>query len=116
MYCLWKTKGLTIHPWRGDVSFGTVQDGDTLKISLRSDRDWEGKLIFDTPRHKTIMKMPLDWPRINQFPEWFTVKANKRYIVHDVATNSRKAYTAKQLIEGLPISLRRGVERHLQVQ
>ena len=116
MYCLWKTKGLTIHPWRDDVFFGAVQDGDVLKISLRSDSDWEGKLIFDTPRHKTIMKMPLDWPRINQFPEWFTVTGKKRYIVHDVTTNSRKAYTAEQLIEGLPINLQRGVECHLQVR
>jgi hypothetical protein len=116
MYCLWKTKGLTIQPWRDDVLFGAVQDGDVLKISLRSESDWEGKLIFDTPRHQTIMKMPLDWPRINQFPEWFTIKANKSYMVHDAATNSRRAYTAKQLIEGLPITLERGVERYLQIQ
>jgi len=116
MYCLWKTKGLTVQPWRKDVFFGAVQDGDTLNISLRSESDWEGKLIFDTPRHQTIMKMPLDWPRINQFPEWFTVKANKRYMVHNLSKNSKKAYTARQLQAGIPIRLERGVEHRLRVQ
>jgi hypothetical protein len=116
MYCLWKTKGLTVQPWRKDVTFGAVQDGDALKISLRSESDWEGKLIFDTPRHQTIMKMPLDWPRINQFPEWFTVKPGKRYMVHDLATNSKRAYTAEQLHAGLPITLERRTELRLRVQ
>jgi len=116
MYCLWKTKGLTVQPWRDDVLFGAVQDGDALKISLRSESDWAGKLIFDTPRHQTIMKMPLDWPRINQFPEWFTVKANRRYMIHDLTTNSKKAYTAEQLKAGVPIALKRGVEQRLRVQ
>lgn len=31
--------------------------------------DWERKLVFDTPRHKTILNLPLDYLRINQFPE-----------------------------------------------
>ena len=116
MYCLWKTKGLTIQPWRDKVLFGAVQDGDVLKISLRCESGWSGKLIFDTPRHQTIMKMPLDWPRINQFPEWFTVKANRRYMIHDLTTNSKKAYTAEQLKAGIPINLKQGVEQRLRVQ
>jgi hypothetical protein len=116
MYCLWKTKGLTIRPWREDVAFGAVQDGDVLKISISAEASWKGKLIFDTPRHQTIMKMPLDWPRINQFPEWFTVKNQKRYLVHDLTSNSRRSYTSKQLRDGIAISLRRGVPRYLSVQ
>jgi hypothetical protein len=116
MYCLWKTKGLTIRPWRDDVVFGALQDGDVLKISISADRGWDGKLLFDTPRHKTVMNMPLDWPRINQFPEWFTVKQNKRYLVHDLTSNTRKSYTAQQLADGITISLQAGVPQYLIVQ
>ncbi|MGD8500377.1 MAG: hypothetical protein PVJ86_07000, partial [Phycisphaerales bacterium] len=116
MYCLWKTKGLTIRPWREDVVFGAVQDGDVLKIIISAEASWKGKLIFDTPRHQTIMKMPLDWPRINQFPEWFTVESQKRYLVHDLTSNSRKSHSSKQLQDGIAISLRRGVPRYLSVQ
>ena len=116
MYCLWKTKGLTIRPWRDDVVFGAVQDGETLMITLLSDRSWTGKLLFDTPRHQTIMKLPLDWPRINQFPEWFTVKAQKRYTVHDLTSNSKSTYTAVQLQDGITITIRPGTECHLLVR
>ncbi|MHC4700470.1 MAG: FAD-dependent oxidoreductase [Planctomycetota bacterium] len=116
MYCLWKTKGLTIRHWREDVIFGAVQEGETLKIGFRTRGDWKGKLIFDTPRHRTIMKMPLDWPRINQFPEWFAVKGDKNYVVRDITANSRKAYTAEQLSEGIDIHVPMNGTKYLLVQ
>jgi len=116
MYCLWKTKGLTIRPWREDVIFGAVQDGDTLKIAMRAEKPWQGRLIFDSPRHKTIMKMPLDWPRINQFPEWFTVVADRNYTVSDLTSNSKQIYTGRQLHEGLTIDLEPGIEYSWMVE
>lgn len=116
MYCLWKTKGLTIRPWRQDVIFGAVQDGNTLNVTLRAEKPWQGRLIFDLPRHKTIMKLPADWPRINQFPEWFTVESEKRYTVHDLTSNLESTYTGKQLREGITLDLHGNAERHLFVR
>jgi hypothetical protein len=116
MYCLWKTKGLTIRPWREDVIFGAVQEGDVLKISIRAEKKWQGKILFDTPRHKTIMKMPLDWPRINQFPEWFIVKAEKPYTFHDLRYNYKETDTGKQFHEGITLHLQPGIERNLLVE
>jgi len=115
MYCLWKTKGVTIQPWREDVIFGAIQDGDCLKIALCSQKLWEGKLVFDSPRHKTIMKLPLDWPRINQFPEWFTAQADKTYTVTDLSANSKTTYTGKQLQDGLTITLQPADEKHMVI-
>ena len=116
MYCLWKTKGLTIQPWRQDVIFGAVQEPDALKITLRAEKDWTGKLIFDAPRHKTIMRMPIDWPRINQFPEWFTAKPEKRYQLLDLSANTQKTLTGKQFTEGISITLKANSEKRLLVQ
>jgi len=116
MYCLWKTMGLTISPWREDVVFGAVYDEDGLKISISSEMPWDGKLVFDTPRHRTIMKLPLDWPRINQFPEWFTVEGQRRYMVHDLTYNSKTAYTGKQLADGIDIHTDQSAEKYLLVQ
>jgi hypothetical protein len=116
MYCLWKTKGLTIRPWRDDVVFGASAEGDSLQIYVSSDRRWQGKLLFDTQRHKTIMKLPIDWPRINQFPEWFTVEQNKRYLIRDLSSNTRKSYTAQQMAAGIDISVQAGVPLYLTVQ
>jgi hypothetical protein len=115
MYCLWKTKGLIIRPWRKDVVFGAVQEGDNLKISMLADKPWKGKILFDTPRHKTNMNMPLDWPRINQFPQWFTVERDKRYTVRDPASNSINTCTGTQLQEGIDINLKSGIQSRLIV-
>ena len=116
MYCLWKTKGLTIQPWREDLVLGAVQDSDTLKIAIRAEKKWQGKIVFDTPRHQTIMKLPLDWPRINQFPEWFTAKPEKRYEILDLTANTQKTLIGKQLAEGIVIGLDANAQKHLLVQ
>ena len=115
MYCFWKTKGVTIQPWREDVIFGAIQDGDCLKIALRAEKPWQGKLIFDVTRHKTIMNLPLDWPRINQFPEWFTVQPDKTYTVTDLSANSKQTCTGKQLQAGISIILQPTTEKHLVI-
>ena len=116
MYCLWKTKGLTIRPWREDIVFGAVQEPDALKITLRAEKDWTGKLFFDAPRHKTVMRMPIDWPRINQFPEWFTAHAEKRHDLLDLTANTRKTVMGKQLSEGIAITLKAAAEKHIIVK
>jgi hypothetical protein len=98
------------------VVFGADREGDTLRVYISSDRSWRGKLLFDTPRHKIVMNMPLDWPRINQFPEWFTVEQNKRYMIHDLSSNTRKSYTARQLTDGISVSVQAGIPKYLIVQ
>jgi len=116
MYCLWKTQGLTIRPWREDVLFGAVREGDNLKVSITAKKPWQGKIIFDVPRHKVNMKMPLDWPRINQFPEWFTVEDGKNYQVTNQIKNSKVTYTGKQLHKGLDIQLQPLGKQYLLVK
>ncbi len=79
MYALWKTQGCRIDPWRADVSAGATQTGEELFISIRSRWPWKGLLLFDRPRHREYFHLPMDYPRLNQFPEWFTVERDKRY-------------------------------------
>ena len=116
MYCLWKTKGTTIRPWRQDVIFAAIADANCLKIALLAEKDWAGKLIFDSPRHKTIMKLPIDWPRINQFPEWFTAESQKTYTVTDTTSGSKQTFTGQQLRQGITITLHPGTEKHLLIE
>ena len=40
-----------------------------------------GKIRFDIPRHSEYFKMPDDYLRLNQFPEWFTVAEEAQYTV-----------------------------------
>ena len=115
MYCLWKSQGITIRPYDKNVAFGAVERDGTVYISISSEQAYEGRLVFDQPRSKTIMHMPLDWPRINQFPEWFTVKADTNYVVQDMATGENQSYTGKALHEGLQVTLAAGAVKQIRI-
>lgn len=113
MYCLWKTQGVTAYPWRSDLQIGAVMENDDLLISLTLEKDWKGVLKFDAPRHKTIMNMPFDWPRINQFPEWFTPEKNGNYELIDFREEREQTFSDQQLRDGIPLSLQKGVNQFI---
>jgi hypothetical protein len=104
MYCLWKTQGVTAQPWRADLQLGAVRTGDGLAIVVAAEQPWTGTLIFDRPRHAENFGLPVDWPRINQFPEWFTVQAGRTYRVKAGAA-AAQTRTGAQLVAGFPVSL-----------
>ncbi|MFQ5506134.1 MAG: dienelactone hydrolase family protein [Planctomycetota bacterium] len=82
MYALWKTQGISPSPWRDDVQLGATRAADgSVRVFLRCDWAWSGKLRFDRPRHREIFRLPIDYPRINQFPEWFTVEREPSYAI-----------------------------------
>lgn len=116
MYALWKTQGLRVEPWRSDVRVGAVREGNSLLISLSSDRPWSGRLLFDRPRHKEFMHLPLDYPRINQFPQWFTVNAEQSYRVSGAEGGEPKPYIGREMLSGIDITLPASRELRLVVQ
>jgi pimeloyl-ACP methyl ester carboxylesterase len=82
MWALAKTQGITASPWRDDLRLGAARLPDgTVQVFLAADWPWSGKLRFDRTRHHDRMYLPVDYPRINQFPEWFTVSAVQEYEV-----------------------------------
>lgn len=105
MYALWKTQGITIEPWRADVCFGAVRDGDRLHLLLTSQAPWQGLVKFDRPRHRDWFRLPVDYPRINQFPEWFTAQAGRAYRVELGVGAARQIRPGEALIAGQPCSL-----------
>jgi hypothetical protein len=100
MYAFWKTQGAWAEPWRNDLRVGAVrrEDGTTC-FSVESDWPWKGKLRFDIPRHAEYLRMPEDYPRLNQFPEWFTVTESATYTTADGKTSG------KELRGGLDITV-----------
>lgn len=106
MYALWKTQGITIEPWRADVRFGTVQRDGVLHLSITADQPWQGRVVFDKPRHRLHMHLPLDYPRINMFPEWFTAQAGVRYKLIDLGSDKTLTHTGEELTSGVAVSLK----------
>lgn len=106
MYALWKTQGVTIQPWREDVRLGAVREGGTLHLSIAADRAWAGVLVFDRARHSEYLRLPVDWPRINQFPEWFTVQREARYEVRQAGQRSPgESIAGAGLLAGLRVNV-----------
>ena len=112
MYALWKTQGVTVHPWREDVRLGAALDAEgALRIQVEAQRPWNGTLHVDRPRHREYLRLPLDYPRINQFPEWFTAPEEAVFTmqIDDAVPGSA---SGKQLWN-LPFSIEPGRKRHI---
>jgi hypothetical protein len=108
MYCLWKTGGTYPVPWNKDLQYGGVYHDNKLYLTITSGAKWTGKVIFDKKRHSEYMHLPLDWPRINQFPEYFTVENGKNYTVISDNNNLDQVISGDELRDGLPVKLKAG--------
>ena len=82
---------------------------------VAADRELARADRLDRPRHKLIMRLPLDYPRINQFPEWFTAKPAGQYDV-TLASGVTLHRTGVQLAEGLEITLKAGESLMIDVK
>ncbi len=111
MYALWKTQGVTLQPWREDLLVGAVQkDGRLYLVLSAGENPWTGRVCFDRPRHIEQMRLPIDYPRINQFPEWFVARADRKYIVRQLDRGSSSVYLGHTLQAGLTVTIPAGCE------
>lgn len=104
MYAMWKSQGCYVEPWRADIGVGAVRNEDgSLDIIITSEWRWKGKLKFDIPRHKENFNLPFDYPRLNQFPEWFTIEKNITYNLE--IGEDKVSLTGEQLRQGILLKL-----------
>jgi hypothetical protein len=111
MYSLWKSLGITPRPWRPDIRLGAVRNGNEIVISITVNSDWEGDLVFDAPRHKYNLNMPHDWPRINQFPEWFTTGKDSIWVYENLNSQQSETISGEKLISGIGVKLKKGTNQ-----
>jgi hypothetical protein len=104
MYSQWKTQGTTLHPWSQKVYHGALATDRGVKIAIFPEEAWEGRISFDYPRHSEIFNLPMDYPRINQLPEWFTVENEENYEVIITTTGEKRRLSGSALREGIPIN------------
>lgn len=113
MYALWKTQGCYINNWHKDILFGAEREEDKLNIIFIALDSWTGKLFFDKKRHRLNLNLPIDWTRINQFPEWFTIDPQGYYSVS--INESTSKVKGEKLLEGLSLSLKKGEKIVLKI-
>ncbi len=105
MYALWKSQGCYVEPWNADISIGTKRiEHNKLLIVVNSVWNWTGKLLFDIPRHKEFFHFPIDYPRLNQFPEWFTIEKDKKYLIQ-IEGKDAFEISGEELRKGISLTL-----------
>ncbi len=115
MYCLWKTQGIVPLDWDDQLSIGAVQTTKGLKIAVSSPVGWKGKLKFDEPRHSTKMHYPADYPRINQYQEWFVVEKNQTYELSNISAGTLNKIKGSVLAKGLEVEVKAGETIFLEI-
>jgi hypothetical protein len=116
MFGLWKTLGAHVLPWKESLKLGAISTEKGNCFVLSSSKDWQGKLIFDQMRHKSILNLPVDYPRINQFPEWFTLDPSRVYRITSSDNTINGSYSGKKLLEGIDLNLSAGAILKLMIE
>lgn len=116
MYVMWKTQGARLEPWDRRVHLGAVRDGETgpVTMTVTADTAWTGVLRLDHPRHRDHLHLPLNYPRLNEWPEWFTVEHDRRYEVR-LDDAPPVARLGAELVQGLPMTLQAGQTMRIRV-
>lgn len=115
MFALYKTQGLRMQPWKPELKYGAVYENNTLYIAVHSEQKWSGKLFFDYPRSREIFHLPINYARINEFPEWYTLEPFEYYTVKNLKDNKAVLYPGIEMIEGIDLSLAPGEIFYLKV-
>ncbi len=115
MLALYASRGARCVPWKPGVGCGAVPTERGVRVLVRANVSWQGKLVFDTPRHREILRLESDYPRLNQWPEWFVAEADARYRLRLNGGRAR-AITGQELIEGLPLTISEGGIAEVEVE
>lgn len=103
MYALWKTAGITVSDWQSDLNYGAVVDDKTLYLTLSTSKTWKGQLRFGKKWHQEYLKMPVDYPRINQFQEWYPIEPRANYQL--TVGNKSKTVSGEELLKGYSLEV-----------
>ena len=116
MHALMHTQGLIARPWDIGTELGARATSNSLIVTIKASKNYNGKIIFDVPRHKHLMGFEKDWPRMNTLPEWFTVGLDRTYRITNMRTHKTQTRTGKQLHEGLELRLQAAERTTLLVE
>ena len=118
LYGLRMSRGARLEPWpEGGLLGGADADG-CLTLAAAARDAWDGRLVLDRPRHRLFGGLPLDYPRLNKWPEWFVVEHDARYDVEIApagAAPTQLAASGAELADGIALSLQPARETYVRV-
>jgi hypothetical protein len=114
LYGRWLTQSARVEPWSSTVALGAAADGACLQVHLHAADPWSGRLLFDGPRHQQNLGLDVDYPRLNQWQEWWTAEPGRRYTLTQPDSPDVQLDGA-QLASGILASVSPGQEYQLRV-
>ena len=93
---------------------GTPPERYQLEYRIRGLRQTADDLSV-VKSHMVEIALPLNYPRLNEWPEWFVVEPGRQYRVDDSGGDASGAYDGARLGNGLDLRLQGGAERRLRV-
>jgi hypothetical protein len=114
LYGLSMTRGARLEPWSPTVALGAAVDGPCLRVHLHAEDVWHGTLLLDTPRHAQNLGLAVDYPRLNQWPEWWPVDPASLYTV-TLTDGTTIGLDGERLAAGLPMTLAPNVATQLRI-
>jgi hypothetical protein len=114
LHMLLCSRGVRAVPCPNGLRLGGTQRDDRLYLSVSSEGNYCGRLVFDRPRneHPTAT---IDWARINDMPAWFVVRPEREYSVR-FDGGEPTMIAGKKLINGIEISISGGQALRIEVR
>ena len=112
------TRGARLDPWPEGGLLGGADAGGCLTLAAAARDAWEGRLVLDQPRHRLFGRLPVDYPRLNKWPEWFVVESDRSYMVEVAAGGSPASQlvaSGAELAEGIALALHPDRETYVRV-
>jgi len=100
LYAAWQSQGTRLEPWSASTTVGAVRDGACLALVISTGPNWQGRLVFDEPRHATTLRLPVNYPRLNEWPEWFVAETGARYRFEDMVTGEVSMIDGAEMHDG----------------
>lgn len=116
LYGLFRTAGIVPEPWLSALRVGAQRAPDGLYVHVESAAAWQGRLRFDVPRHRELMRLAMPYPRLNGWPEWFVAEPGARYRVLDLDSGETHTVGGAELRAGLPLAFAPSGSARLRVR
>jgi len=98
LWALMKSQGLRASAWKPGLKIGAVRNGSALSFWLSQ----PARIEFDSARHRRVHNWQVNYVRLNEFPEWFTVDENTLYELNPAEGDAR-IFAGFELIEGVDL-------------
>lgn len=119
LIALMKTAGVRFAPWDSKIIFGSYQENDVLYVAVQANTKAVGRLRFDNQRWSEWLHLPMNLPRVNEWPVWWAAQPKATYQVEVTNEQGEKidssTRTGAELIAGIPMGLSPGQMKYISI-